>query len=76
MGRGPARRAGALQQWGWVADALFAARDSERALRLDPACEEALLTRAHALLALDQLQARRRSFTSGACITLFKCHLW
>ena len=41
-----------------MSDPLYAARDCERALQLDPLCEEALETRARALLDLDQLQVR------------------
>lgn len=50
-------RAAVMLSRGWVGDAMFAVRDCERALRLSPRCEEALITRAKALIALEQLEA-------------------
>lgn len=49
-------RAAALKERGWVGDAMYAVRDCERALRLDPSSQLAKITRAHALLDMDQLE--------------------
>jgi len=54
-----ALRAAALKERGWVGDAMYAVRDCERALRLDPSSQLAKITRAHALLDMDQLEAAR-----------------